>query len=69
MDSFVPREKMGKKARRELDTRRRRTWGFSPAVRKVESRKAYNRHRKDRGPFSADDIAPESKTPYNIRYR
>ena len=45
MARFVPREKMGKKARRELDARQRRTWPCSPVMRTVESRKKYNRHR------------------------
>ena len=45
MTRFIPREKMSKKARRELDAGKRRTWPFSPAVRTVESRKKYNRYR------------------------
>ena len=43
MDKFIPREKMGKKARKALDTQRRATWSFSPTTRKVESKKRYNR--------------------------
>ena len=45
MTRFVPREKMGKKARRELDARQRRTWPIPSVMKKVESRKIYNRHR------------------------
>ena len=37
------REKLGKKARKELDRQRRSTWSFSPATRKVENKKRYNR--------------------------
>ena len=48
MTRFVPREKMGKKARRELDSRQRRTWQYSPVTRRVESRKLYNRKRLSR---------------------
>ena len=49
MDRFIPREKMGKKARKELDARKRATWSFSPVTKKVESRKKYNRkaHNRD----------------------
>ena len=43
MKKFVPREKLGKKARRALDSERRAAWGISPVSRKVESRKRYDR--------------------------
>ena len=43
MTRFVPKEKLSKKARRELDRKRRETWDFSPVTRKVESKKVYNR--------------------------
>ncbi len=46
MTRFVPKEKMGKKARRTLDRRARVLWGFSPAAKTVESKKIYNRKRK-----------------------
>ena len=46
MSGFIPREKLGKKARRQLDREKRATWGFSPATRKVESKKLYNRKRR-----------------------
>ena len=46
MTRFIPREKLGKKARRELDARQRRTWPCSPVMKTVESRKKYNRHRE-----------------------
>ena len=45
MTRFVKREKMSRKARRELDARGRRTWTRSPAVRITESRKKYDRRR------------------------
>ena len=38
MPKFIPREKLGKKARRALDAERRATWGFSPVTRKVENK-------------------------------
>ena len=48
MDKFIPREKLGKKARRQLDRQRRVTWAFSPVTRTVDSRKRYDRHKKPR---------------------
>ena len=39
---------MGRKARRELDARLRRTWAFSPVTRTVESGKKYNRQQAKR---------------------
>ncbi len=49
MNKFVPREKMGKKARRELDREKRAAWAFSPATRKIESKKIYNRKKSCAG--------------------
>ena len=46
MKRFVPREKLGKKARKQLDSERRTTWAFSPVTKKMESKKLYNRKRK-----------------------
>ena len=46
MKKFIPREKLGKKARKQLDSGRRATWAFSPVTKKVESKKQYNRKRK-----------------------
>ena len=48
MDKFVPRNKMGKKARKELDAKQRSTWAFSPATKKLDSKKIYNRKRISR---------------------
>ena len=46
MKKFIPKEKLGKKARRQLDSEQRATWTFSPVTKKVESRKLYNRKRE-----------------------
>ena len=46
MKKFIPKEKLGKKARKQLDTKQRSTWTFSPVTKKVESKKLYNRKRK-----------------------
>ena len=48
MKKFIPKDKLGKKARRELDRRQRVTWGFSPVTRTKESKKIYSRKRKSR---------------------
>ena len=48
MNRFVPREKLGKKARKALDAQRRATWSFSPTTRKVENKKRYNRKTHER---------------------
>ena len=43
MKKFIPKEKLGKKARRQLDSEQRTTWAFSPMTKKVERKKLYNR--------------------------
>ena len=48
MVRFIPREKLGKNARKALDRQRRVTWSFSPTTRKVENRKRYNRKTHER---------------------
>ena len=50
VDKYIPREKLGKKARRKLDAERRGTWGvISPVTRKAKNEKAYNRKKAHRG--------------------
>ena len=46
MKKFIPKEKLGKKARKQLDSERRAAWAFSPVTKKVESKKLYDRKRK-----------------------
>lgn len=46
MKKFIPKEKLGKKARKQLDSEQRTAWTFSPVTKKVESKKLYNRKRK-----------------------
>ena len=48
MDRFILREKLGKKARKALDSQRRATWSFSPTTKRVESKKRYNRKNHER---------------------
>ena len=46
MEKFVPYEKLSKKKKRELDTKRRGSWyGVNPVTRKSENPKAYNRRK------------------------
>lgn len=46
---FVPVEKLSKKARRELDAKRRGSWcGLDPTTRVVPNKKAYDRNRSKR---------------------
>ena len=48
MAGFVPKDKLSKKAQKELNRRRRTMWDFSPVTRTVDSRKVYNRKRNTR---------------------
>ena len=43
MQKFIPREKMSKKARRQLDNTRRQTWGINPVSRVTKDKKKYDR--------------------------
>ncbi len=45
MAKIISREKLSKKARKELDNQKRAVWAFSPTTRKVESKKLYNRRK------------------------
>ena len=46
MTRFIPREKLGKKARRQLDNRQRLVWPVPPATKTFAGKKDYNRRRK-----------------------
>jgi len=46
MAKFIPKEKLSKKAQKELNRQRRVTWGFSPVMKTVDSRKIYSRKQK-----------------------
>lgn len=54
MSKFIEREKMSKKARRELDRSRRAVWVISPVTRRADDKKKYSRKRK---PQVHDDLA------------
>lgn len=52
MERFVPREKLSKRRKKELNAKQRNTWaGIRPVIRRVESKKAYDRKRT---PFTDD---------------
>ena len=46
MARFVSKEKLSKKAQKELNRQRRVTWDFSPVTKTIDSRKIYSRKRK-----------------------
>lgn len=48
MAKFVPKDKLSKKAQKELNRQRRVTWDFSPVTKTVDSKKLYNRKRNAR---------------------
>lgn len=39
MNKFIPREKMSKKARKELDLSSRRVWDVPPVTKRIENKK------------------------------
>ncbi len=46
MDRFIPKEKLSKKAKRELAKAQRQTWGgINPVTRKPQNPKAYVREK------------------------
>ena len=51
MAGFVPKDKLSKKARKELNRQRRTMWDFSPVTKTVDSKKLYNRKRNTRGRY------------------
>ena len=53
---FIPRQKLGKKARKLLDREGRREWGLSPVTRRVESKKKYSRKKKSHADETAWDF-------------
>ena len=46
MARFVPKDKLSKKARKELNRQKRVTWEVSPVTKTVESKKVYSRKKK-----------------------
>lgn len=56
MEKFIPYEKLSKKRKRELDLKKRGSWGgLNPVTRKLKNPKAYDRRKaqswkKESGP-------------------
>ena len=48
MARFVPKEKLSKKAQKELNRQRRTMWDFRPVTKTVDSKKLYNRKKNAR---------------------
>ena len=48
MEKFIPKEKLGKKARKALEAKKRATWDISPVTKRVESKKVYSRKKNSR---------------------
>ena len=48
MARFVPKDKLSKKAQKELNRQRRTMWEFSPVTKTVDSKKLYNRKKNTR---------------------
>ena len=49
MKNFIPKEKMSKKAQKQLAAERRAVWTIPPVSRRIESKKLYNRKRSRAG--------------------
>ena len=48
MNRLIPREKLGKKAKKALDAQRRALWEIPPATKRIESKKRYDRKKRSR---------------------
>ena len=48
MAKYISREKLSKKARKELAAQKRVTWAFSPVTKRVESKKVSSRKKNAR---------------------
>ena len=51
MDKFVPKEKLSKKARKQMAAEKRTVWKFSPVTQKIDSKKIYNRKKNSRARY------------------
>ncbi len=50
MQKFISKQKLSKKAQRELNKTKRKTWGaINPTTRKAPNPKAYNRRKAQKG--------------------
>ena len=65
MKSFVPRDKMSKRARKKLDAQNRTTWEFSPVTKIVKSKKVYDRKKQPRN-YEPYDSGGCFLIPYSV---
>lgn len=65
MKSFVPRDKMSKRARKKLDAQSRTTWAFSPTTKIVKSKKVYDRKKQPRN-YEPYDSGGCFLIPYSV---
>ena len=65
MEKFIPYEKLSKKKKRELDAKRRGTWGaLNPVTRKSPDPRAYNRKKARKQAFDeADSVSFVFRVP------
>ena len=57
MGKNIPFEKLSKKKQRELNAKKRNTWGpVSPVTRKPENPKAYNRRKAQKRTYEPDSV-------------
>ena len=68
MEKYVPFEKLSKKKQRELNAKRRNTWGsISPITRKPNPPKAYNRRKALKWNVDSSSV-PLSLILYNLMH-
>ena len=59
MEKFIAYEKLSKKKQRELDSKKRKTWGaLNPVTRKPENPRAYNRRKARRWEYDDPQTVP-----------
>ncbi len=51
MAKFVPKDKLSKKAQKELNRQRRTMWDFNPVTKTVDSKKLNNRKKNARNRY------------------
>ena len=56
MKQFVPRDKMSKRCKKELDAQKRTVWNIKPTTKIVKSKKVYDRKKQ-----------PRNYEPYDFR--
>lgn len=69
MTKFIPYEKLSKKQKREIDRKRRGSWGnLNPVTRRSESKKLYNRAKSKRSAENSADLLVFSAQKLQLFY-